>query len=103
LTSFVDPAQLAALADRAGDYVRRALPGLDPEPVDYRHCWVTDLPWSEDGVAIWEADGIYFIAGHNLFKQAPGLGQALAQAVLGAELAVELRPESTLGRPVLSA
>ncbi|MGW4094799.1 NAD(P)/FAD-dependent oxidoreductase [Nocardia sp. NPDC004750] len=101
--SFLQPAQLAALADRAGNYVRRALPGLDPEPVDYRHCWVTDLPWSEDGVAIWEADGIYFIAGHNLFKQAPGLGRALAQAALGAELAVELRPESTLGRPVLSA
>jgi sarcosine oxidase len=97
--SFVDPASLAALAERAGAYVRRALPGLDPEPVDYRHCWVTDLPWSEDGLAVWEADGILFVAGHNLFKQAPGLGRALAGVALGEQLADHLRPEALLGRP----
>ncbi|MEX0835999.1 MAG: FAD-binding oxidoreductase, partial [Nitriliruptor sp.] len=47
----VDPASLAALDERARAYVRRALPGLDPDPVDVRHCWVTVLPWSDDGVA----------------------------------------------------
>jgi sarcosine oxidase len=96
---FVDPASLASLADRADAYVRRALPGLDPEPVEYRHCWVTDLPWSEDGMAVWEADGILFAAGHNLFKQAPGLGRALAQAALGEPLPDDLRPDALLGRP----
>jgi sarcosine oxidase len=35
----------------------------------------------------------------GLFKQAPGLGRALAEAVLGEQLADDLRPESLLGRP----
>ena len=95
--SLVDPAALAELSKRASSYVRRALPRLDPEPVDHRHCWVTEVPWSEDGLAVWEADGIFFVAGHNLFKQAPALGRALAQAALGEGLADELRPEAKLG------
>jgi sarcosine oxidase len=97
--SLVDPESLASLADRAGAYVRRALPGLDPDPVEYRHCWVTELPWSEDGMAVWEAEGILFVAGHNLFKQAPSLGRALARAALGEVLEGMLRPEAMLGRP----
>jgi sarcosine oxidase len=97
--SFVDPESLASLADRAGAYVRRALPGLDPDSVGYRHCWVTDLPWSEDAMAVWEADGILFPAGHNLFKQAPRLGRELARAALEGQLDDELRPEALLGRP----
>ena len=95
--SFVDPASLASLADRTAAYVRRALPGLDPEPIGYRHCWVTDLPWSDDAMAVWEADGILYVAGNNLFKQAPGLGRALAQTALGEPLPGELRPEAALG------
>ncbi len=97
--SLVDPAALAELSERASGYVRRALPGLDPEPVDYRHCWVTEVPWSADGFAVWEADGIFFVSGHNLFKQAPSLGRALAQAALGEGLSSELRPEAKLGAP----
>lgn len=97
--SLLDSPGLAALGDRASAYVKRALPGLDPEPVDYRHCWVTELPWSADGVAVWESDGIFFVAGHNLFKQAPALGRALARAALGEGLASELRPEAKLGEP----
>jgi sarcosine oxidase len=97
--SFVDPASLASLAERAGDYVRRAFPGLDPEPAGYRHCWVTELPWSDDATAVWEVDGILFPAGHNLFKTAPALGRALAQAALGEPLPEDLRPEALLGRP----
>lgn len=97
--SLVDPAGLAELSERASAYVERALPGLDPEPVDYRHCWVTELPWSPDGLAVWEADGVFFVAGHNLFKQAPALGRALAGAVLGEGLASGLRPEARLGDP----
>lgn len=97
--SLLDPAGLAELGERASGYVGRALPGLAPEPVDYRHCWVTELPWSADGFAVWEAEGLFFVAGHNLFKQAPALGRAVAQAALGEGLADELRPEARLGDP----
>ena len=96
--SLLDPASLASLGRRASAYVARALPGLDPEPVGYRHCWVTDLPWGEDGVAAWEVERMFFLAGHNLFKQAPGLGRALAAAAAGDGLAPLLRPEAQLGR-----
>lgn len=77
---------------RARTYVSRALPGLDPEPVEHLHCWVTSLPWSEDGMAVWEADRILFAAGHNLFKQAPRLGRALASAAMTGKLEENLRP-----------
>lgn len=97
--SLLAAGELADLAGRAAAYVRRALPGLDPDPVDVRHCWVTELPWSEDGLAVWEHEGILFPAGHNLFKQAPGLGRRLAAAAAGEPLAEDLRPESLLGAP----
>ena len=97
--SLLEPEGLAALAERASAYVASALPRLDPEPVDYRHCWVTELPWGPDGLAVWEADSMFFVAGHNLFKQAPALGDALAQAAVGSELPGELRPEARLGQP----
>ena len=97
--SLVDPPGLAALGDRAAAYVGRALPGLEPEPLEYRHCWVTELPWSADGIGVWESHAILFVAGHNLFKQAPALGRALAGAALGEGLPSELRPEAKLGDP----
>lgn len=95
--SLLEPAGLSGLSQRASGYAARALPGLDPAPVDHRHCWVTELPWSGDGVAVWEAEGMFFVAGHNLFKHAPALGHALAQAAVGEGLSGELRPEATLG------
>ena len=95
--SFPAAHELSDLAARASKYVRQALPGLDPEPVDVRHCWVTQLPWSEDGLAVWERDGVLFPAGHNLFKQAPGLGRKLAAAADGEPLPDLLRPEARLG------
>jgi sarcosine oxidase len=95
--SVVDPAALVELNARARRYVESALPGLDPEPIDVRHCWVTALPWSDDGVAVWEADGVSFVAGHNLFKQAPWLGRSLASAATGDGLPEELRPGARLG------
>jgi sarcosine oxidase len=101
--SLVAADELADLARRASDYVARALPGLDPQPVDVRHCWTTELPWGEDGLAVWEHDGLLFPAGHNLFKQAPGLGRKLAATVAGEALPPELRPESRLGAPPSSA
>ena len=97
--ALLEPAELAALAERASAYVGRALPGLDREPVDVVHCWVTDLPWSEDGIAVWEADGMLFAAGHNLFKLAPWLGRALARAANGEGLEPDLLPAARLGEP----
>jgi sarcosine oxidase len=95
--SVVDPAGLADLDARARRYVERALPGLDPDPIDVRHCWVTALPWSDDGVAVWQEEGLSFVAGHNLFKQAPWLGRSLAAATVGDGLPDELRPAARLG------
>ncbi len=97
--SLVAPGELADLAERAAGYVRRALTGLDPTPVDVRHCWVTELPWGPDGVAVWEHGGILFPAGHNLFKQAPGLGRRLAARAAGGPVDQELDPAARLGAP----
>lgn len=96
-TGLLDPAALAKLAERASAYVERALPGLDPKPVDVRHCWVTELPWGSDGLGVWAAEGIFFVVGHNLFKHAPALGRALAAAAAGDDLLDELRPAARLG------
>ncbi|UNX55112.1 FAD-binding oxidoreductase [Georgenia sp. TF02-10] len=94
----VDPGALAALADRTAAYVRRALPGLRPDPVDHVHCWVTRLPWGEDGVGVWSADGVTAVAGHNLFKQAPVLGETLAEAALTGEVPADWSHAAHLGR-----
>jgi sarcosine oxidase len=107
--SVVDPDGLAGLTAGAVAYVRAALPGLDPDPVAHVHCWTTELPWSSDGVAVWQAGHggpagqVLFVAGNNLFKHAPALGRALARAAVGEELAADLRPEARLGRPVSTA
>ncbi|NKY87782.1 NAD(P)/FAD-dependent oxidoreductase [Nocardia veterana] len=95
----VDPAALAELAERAGAYVRRALPGLVPEPAGHVHCWVTRLPWGEDGVAAWQHENLTFVAGHNLFKLAPALGAVLADSVTTGRPAATLHPSRRLGDP----
>jgi sarcosine oxidase len=87
----------APVSEDAAAYVGRALPGLDPRPAGVRNCWVTQLPWGPDGMAVWEADGILFLLGNNLFKHAPRLGRALAAAAVGEELMPALRPEARLG------
>ncbi|WP_136518630.1 NAD(P)/FAD-dependent oxidoreductase [Cellulomonas telluris] len=93
-----DPEELAALAERTVAYVARALPGLRPEPVGHVHCWVTALPWGEDGVGIWGEDGVTAVAGHNLFKQAPVLGEALATAALSGSVPADWHHDARLGR-----
>ena len=98
--TFIDPAAIRSPDERAREYVTPALPGLHPELHDFLHCWVTDLPWSEDGVAVWEAGPVLFVAGHNLFKQAPSLGRALARAATGEGLAAGLEQGGPrLGEP----
>ena len=68
-----------------------------PEPIDVRHCSVTELPWSPDGFAVWEVGGLLILAGNRLFKHAPALGRALARAALGDGVAPSLHPEARLG------
>jgi sarcosine oxidase len=84
---------------RLSAYVRAALPGLGPEPDHDVTCWVTRLPWGSDGVAAWNANGVTAIAGNNMFKLAPALGELLADAVCTGDVPEILRPESELGRP----
>lgn len=100
VTTADGPAGLAALTERTVDYVRTALPGLDPAPVGYLHCRITELPWHADGCAVWQAGPVSVIAGHNLFKQAPALGRHLADHALGAPLPTALTPSSRLGAPL---
>jgi sarcosine oxidase len=84
--------------DETTAYVARELPGLVPEPVEELQCWVTELLWSHDGIAVWEAGRALFLAGNNLFKHAPALGRALAAAALGDGVREQLRPEAQLGQ-----
>jgi sarcosine oxidase len=95
--SLIDEGALADASERTSAYVARALPGLHPEPVDVRHCWVTELPWNPDGIAVWEAGGLLIVAGNNLFKHAPLLGRWLARAALGRGVPASLRPQAKLG------
>jgi len=101
--SLLHPSGIARVTDRAAAYVRRALPGVDPDPAGYRHCWVTDLPWHDDAIGIWEEERMLFLAGGNLFKHAPALGRALAEAALGKGLEEQLRPAARLGAPLEQA
>lgn len=87
------------LERRITAYVARALPGIEPAPTAVRRCWTTTLPWADDGIAIWQRDAATFIAGHHLFKHAPAIGRALAEAAMGEGVREELRPEATLGDP----
>ncbi|MBS1842871.1 MAG: hypothetical protein JST53_00505 [Actinobacteria bacterium] len=98
--SLLDPGKIATVDDPAAAWAARALPGVEPTPVGHRHCWVTELPWNEDGVAAWEAGPILFLAGNNLFRHAPALGEAPAEAALGGTLRDDLRPAARLGAPV---
>jgi sarcosine oxidase len=97
--SVADAAALPNQELRTSAYVADRLPGLEPEPIDARHCWVTELPWSSDALAVWDTGPLLFVAGNNLFKHAPLLGQTLAATALGAELPADLHPHAKLGAP----
>jgi sarcosine oxidase len=65
--------------DRIISYVSRALPGLDPRPVDEVMRLTTTTPENpEDGFGIWREGPVVALAGPNLFKFAPVLGERLA-------------------------
>lgn len=81
-------------AERVRSYVQKALPGLDPEPVEARPCWLTVLPWHGDAFAAWQAGPVIAFAGHNLFKLAPVLGDLLAGVARSGRVPSELSPPS---------
>jgi sarcosine oxidase len=93
----LDPGELAGATESNRAYVARALPGLEPEPFEARHCWITTLPWSADAFAVWEAGAVLFLAGDRMFKHAPLIGRMLAEAALAGELPAILRPAAKLG------
>ena len=72
-----EPPVEEALA-RLAAYVTRAMPGLDPEPASVRLCQTSILPWSPDAFAVWRTGSIDVLAGANLFKFGPLLGELLA-------------------------
>ncbi len=93
----VDPDGLAEAAARTVAYVSTALPGLDPDSPKARHCWVTELDWATDAFALFSVGRVGFLAGQNLFKHAPAIGEELAAAVLGEPAAIDLSPAARLG------
>jgi sarcosine oxidase len=95
----VAPDGLAAIARRTTRYVAEALPGLEPTPLQARHCWITELPWGHDAFAVWSSGAAAFMVGHNLFKHAPALGEALAAQALGEDPGITLDPADRLGAP----
>ena len=67
-------------------YARDAFPGLVPDPVDaVLRLTATLRGGHPDAFVLREAGGVLALAGHNLFKHAPPLGDLLAGAALGVE------------------
>jgi len=80
--------------ERLRAYAARGMPGLDPEPVSARLCKTSILPWGADAFAVWRTGTVDVLAGANLFKFAPLIGELLAD---GSD---ELSPEHQLGGTV---
>jgi sarcosine oxidase len=92
-----EPPVEEALA-RLTRYVERGMPGLEPEPVSVRLCQTSILPWGHDAFAVWDTRRVAVLAGANLFKFGPLLGELLAEGALD-----ELSPGAQLGRGVSEA
>lgn len=107
-TAAVDPdeggaAQIERLTSRTREYIAKAMPGLDPSSVKPFQRWITEVPWSPEGLAIWQSDNTYFVAGRSLFKYAPELGRVLAESVSTGRVPEGFRPEDRLGDPSVGA
>jgi sarcosine oxidase len=72
-------------------YAERGMPGLEPEPAGVRLCRTSILPWGADAFAVWRSGNVAVLAGANLFKFGPLLGELLADD------SDELAPEQRLG------
>lgn len=71
---------------RVAAYVERALPGLESTPVGVRVCVMSKLPAGSDSLGAWQSEAVTVVAGHNLFKLAPVLGELLADAATAGRL-----------------
>ncbi len=89
--------QIERLAERTDDWVREAMPGLDADEGDGLTCWATRLPWSPDGLGIWQQGPVFHVIGNNLFKMAPVLAESLVDAALDGSVPEGLRPVDRLG------
>jgi sarcosine oxidase len=78
-------------------YAERAMPGLDPEPAGVRLCRTSILPWGADAFAVWQTGAIDILAGANLFKFAPLIGELLADRF------DDLSPDHQLGATVAAS
>ncbi|MDQ2700466.1 MAG: FAD-binding oxidoreductase [Actinomycetota bacterium] len=89
--------RLSGLTD---DWVRKSMPGLDPERGEGLTCWLTRLPWAPDGLAIWQKGPTFHVVGNNLFKLAPVVAEKMVESALEGSVPELLRPEARLGSPV---
>jgi len=64
-------------------YVGRGMPGLDPEPASVRLCKTSVLPSGPDAFDVWGTGAVDVLAGANLFKFGPLLGEQLAAGRAG--------------------
>lgn len=76
-------------------YVERGMPGLQSAPASVRLCQTSVLPWGPDAFAVWDTGRVAVLAGANLFKFGPLLGELIAEGELD-----ELSPSVQLGRGV---
>jgi sarcosine oxidase len=72
-------------------YAERGMPGLEPQPAGVRLCKTSILPWGADAFGVWRRGNVSVLAGANLFKFGPLLGELLADD------SDELTPEQRLG------
>ena len=92
-----EPPVEEALARLRG-YVERGMPGLEAELATVRLCQTSRLPWGADAFAVWDTGRVAVLAGANLFKFGPLLGELLAEGALD-----DLSPSAQLGRGVSEA
>jgi sarcosine oxidase len=93
----LEPPVDEALA-RLRRYVERGMPGLEPEPASVRLCQTSVLPWGADAFGVWDTGRVAVLAGANLFKFGPLLGELIAEGAVE-----ELSPAAQLGRGVNQA
>ena len=98
----LEPPVEEALARLTG-YVQRGMPGLEREPSSVRLCQTSVLPWGADAFAVWDTGHVAVLAGANLFKFGPLLGELMADAAVEAPAAIDLSPAAQLGRGVSEA
>mgnify|MGYP000970235249 CR=1 FL=1 len=99
----IDWDQVERLAGRTDEWVRRAMPGLDPDRGEGLTCWVTRLPWSADGFAVWRRGPVLHLVGNNMFKMAPVLAEALVDAALEGGVPEGMGRRDRLGSPISAA